>query len=60
MSSLQDSLLARIVDVPDFPMPGLVFKDVSGFTPNAQRGWMVDEGLPSVSPSPSASPSPAP
>ena len=40
----------------------LVFKDVSGFDPNAQRGWMVDEGSPSASPSPSpsASPSPAP
>lgn len=30
----------------------LVFKDVSGFNPNAQRGWMVDEGSPSASPSP--------
>ena len=29
MSALQDSLLARIVDVLDFPTPGIVFKDVS-------------------------------
>ena len=33
----------------------LVFKDLSGFEPNAQRKWMVDAGLPSPSPSPSAS-----
>ena len=29
MSALTDSLLARIVDVPDFPQPGIVFKDIS-------------------------------
>ena len=38
----------------------LVFKDMTGFDPKAQRGWMVDEGSPSASPSPSPSPSPAP
>lgn len=29
MSALQNSLRARIVDVPDFPTPGIVFKDLS-------------------------------
>ena len=29
MTALQDSLLQRIVDVPDFPSPGIVFKDIS-------------------------------
>lgn len=29
MSALTDALLARVVDVPDFPQPGIVFKDVS-------------------------------
>lgn len=27
MTALQDSLLARVRDVPDFPTPGIVFKD---------------------------------
>ena len=29
MSSLVESLVARVVDVPDFPTPGIVFKDIS-------------------------------
>ena len=29
MSSLVESLVARVVDVPDFPSPGIVFKDLS-------------------------------
>ncbi|MCW2616163.1 MAG: apt [Frankiales bacterium] len=29
MSGLQDRLLQRIVDVVDFPQPGIVFKDIS-------------------------------
>jgi len=29
VSALAESLLARIVDVPDFPSPGIVFKDIS-------------------------------
>lgn len=41
------------------PVSYLVFRDVSGFEPNAHRGWMVGAGIPSPSPSPSASPTPA-
>ncbi len=40
----------------------LVFRDVSGFAPNAHRSWMVGAGLPSPSASPApvnASPAPA-
>ena len=37
----------------------LVFRNVSGFEPNAQRKWMVGAGLPSPSASPSAGPAPA-
>lgn len=33
----------------------LVYREVSGFTPNAQRNWMVDAGEPSPSPTPSPS-----
>ncbi|NYI42315.1 hypothetical protein [Demequina lutea] len=38
----------------------LVFKDLSGFNGNAQRGWMVGAGLPSPSPTASPTASPAP
>lgn len=38
----------------------LVFRNLSGFDTNTQRGWMVDEGLASPSPSPSPSPNAAP
>lgn len=47
-SQAEQDAVARYGDVSY-----LVYREVSGFTPNAQRDWMVDAGAPSPSPSPS-------
>ncbi|MFC5723296.1 adenine phosphoribosyltransferase [Streptomyces gamaensis] len=43
--SLQDLLLARIVDVPDYPKPGVTFKDITPLLADAEAFGALTEAL---------------